>query len=491
MNLSLTTELKKSTTKRKTHQGARIDARCKVELPVEFQLNAGEQSKNIRARTANISLGGAFIKTNITVPVRSTLKLNTTFYNETNFCFHGKVVWKNKKGFALQFETINDSSRKYLWKIISNNLKDSLHCPFCGMIKTRKSKRCEKCFRSLDFTEDQAFTIYSKEVHTHCFDSINWATEYFNHTLETIEKKYLAGRINKNSLLKETLYAVREICSYCRTIETLLVNDCDLLHKMRQEFIEKTNRFMTKSYLVRWARTWPQGYPGDFKIIEDIYRNVPKSIGLGYLLDENFLNNALAYGVRGRKELLKKILLKEITNRKTLNILSVACGSCRDLFEIASELESSQAMITGIDLDSEALDFAADRFTHTGLKSNLILRKYNAIRMLSHEKNMREFGPQDIIYTLGLFDYVRDETLVRLMNSLYDLLNPQGKFICAFPNSEKYNIEEFNWIVDWPIIHRTKNDSAALFKKTSIPSRAVQVKTDRSGVIVFYIVTKD
>ena len=126
------------------------------------------------------------------------------------------------------------------------------------------------------------------------------------------------------------------------------------------------------------------------------------------------------------------LLKDELISRSNLKVLDVACGSCREVFELAPEIKSSGAKFTCVDLDPAALDFALDRFAYAGLSEEHVeLVQYNALRMFDLETAQTEFGMQDIIYSIGFFDYLPDDFLVKLLNSLYMLLNPGGKLIAC------------------------------------------------------------
>src|SRR4030067_328499 len=105
-------------------------------------------------------------------------------------------------------------------------------------------------------------------------------------------------------------------------METLSVYRNTAIKKGLWSIRDKTEFIMSKSYLVNRARTWPQGYQGDHKTLEGIYRNIPLSEGIGYYLDMYFLNVALANGVRNRIKKLEEILRKEIAAKDAPSILN-------------------------------------------------------------------------------------------------------------------------------------------------------------------------
>jgi extracellular factor (EF) 3-hydroxypalmitic acid methyl ester biosynthesis protein len=320
------------------------------------------------------------------------------------------------------------------------------------------------------------------------------ATELFNKKLEDIEKRCYDPTENPEELLKAIEKAVNEVLYICEEFEQR-VRDKDIIRDTRIEFREKTNPILSKSYCINRARTWPQGHQGDYKMLETIYRNTPLSEGIGYYMDLFTLNTPLAIAVRNRIKKLQDILRDELQRREKPSVLNIACGSCREVFELTPEIEKSGAKITCIDLDNDALSFAANRLSYTGispLTSNQVnLRKYNALRMFDDELNMNEFGKQDIIYSVGFFDYLPSDFLGNMLGALYNLLNPGGILITSFKDASRYRHQEYHWAVDWDgFLQRTEEDFRSIFSDAEIPDSAISEMREDSGVIVFYVITK-
>ncbi len=68
----------------------------------------------------------------------------------------------------------------------------------------------------------------------------------------------------------------------------------------------------------------------------------------------------------------------------------------REVFELATDIEKSGAKFTCIDLDNDALAFAANRLSYTNISpissNQVILPQIQRSRMFDHELNMSEFG---------------------------------------------------------------------------------------------------
>ena len=330
-----------------------------------------------------------------------------------------------------------------------------------------------------------------REKTEHHYNLLNEATLKFISTLGDIEKRYLNSQETPEELLNAITMATTNINHVCEQFERRVGHDSDIIKEARIEFRKKTDHVLSNSYVVNRTRTWPQGYQGDYKTLEFIYRNSPQSEGIGYYLDLYCLNATVAHAVRNRIKTLESILKEEISMRKRPAVLNVACGSCRELMGLSDVIINSNAKVTCIDFDNDALDFAQSRLYHTGALPQIELRKYNAARMFDHELNMAAFGKQDIIYSVGYFDYLETDFLVKMLSSLYMLLNPDGKLIMTFKDADYYKTQDYHWLIDWDgFLQRNENDFKRILKKAWIPDNALSQTRDKSGVIIFCTATK-
>ncbi|MCG2722488.1 MAG: class I SAM-dependent methyltransferase [Thermodesulfovibrionales bacterium] len=317
------------------------------------------------------------------------------------------------------------------------------------------------------------------------------ATEVFNKRLEALEKRCLDPDEKPEELLQATKEAIDDVLLSCAKFEQQ-VHDKDVIRSTRIRFREKTNAILSKSYCINRARTWPQGQQGDYKTLEIAYKNTPLSEGIGYYLDRYLLDADLGPAVRNRIQKLEGILREELRKREKPSVLNIACGSCREVFTLARDIEESGARFTCIDIDNDALSFSANRLSYTNISpltsNQVVLRKYNALRMFDHELNISEFGKQDIIYSVGFFDYLDSEFLARLFNSLYKLLNPGGLLITSFKDANRYRHQDYHWITDWDgFLQRNEEDFYRIFSDAEIPETSINETREDSGVIVFYL----
>lgn len=331
---------------------------------------------------------------------------------------------------------------------------------------------------------------YVREETDRYYTLLETATARFNRELEDLERRCSDPSGNPEQLRGATEEAIDNVLAACADFEQV-VKDKKIVRSARVSFHERTNPILSKSFCINRTRIWPQGSQGDYKTLEYAYKNTPLSDGIGYYLDLCLLNSTLGHAVRNRIKKLEELLSSEIRKRRKPHILNVGCGSCRELMGIAPEIMDSEAVVTCVDSDNDALAFAQDRLSYAGIISQVELRRYNALRMFDDETNMTEFGKQDIIYSVGLFDYLPSDFLIKLFAALYRLLNPGGKLIAAFKDAARYRSQDYHWIADWDgFLQRREEDFREILSGAGIPDGTVSETREETGAIVFYVITR-
>ncbi len=309
----------------------------------------------------------------------------------------------------------------------------------------------------------------------------------FNEAVKTIETQCAAPGADLGQLAEELKNQLQRVEQYCRALEQQFGDDREAIRRKQAEFRQRTSESFAKSYFMQRARTWPRGYPGDYEIIEKAYNNQPLSAGVGQLFDQYFLSTTLANGIRFRRARMREILAEEMRARRSARILNIGCGPCRELVELAAVIQETDARFTCLDFDAEALQYSAGRMRACGLQDRVEFRQYNALRLVNAERNVREFGRFDVIYAIGLLDYLTDDLLVRMLKSLYQTLQPGGVCIAVFKDSDRYDTTDYHWLVDWSgFLQRTRQESWRLIQAAGIPHNAVTVQRSQDDVMIFY-----
>ncbi|MBN2577672.1 MAG: class I SAM-dependent methyltransferase [Pirellulales bacterium] len=236
------------------------------------------------------------------------------------------------------------------------------------------------------------------------------------------------------------------------------------------------------------ARLKPRGYPGDYQLLAAIYDGTPKSRGLGGYLDLYFLNTTLGWAVKTRLQAVRRFLIEEVSHRRgNVSILNVACGPCREYREGLNAPEEGALHVTCLDSDQEALDYVRAHAAEMPGIHRLDCTCYNALRMSSSKANVAKFGRPDIIYSVGLCDYIPDKYLVAMLRGWRESLGEGGVVYVAFKDCRRYDKTEYQWMVDWFFLQRTEEECRGLFEQAGYDPGALEMARDESGVIMNFV----
>ncbi len=466
---------------------ARLDVRCKVRIPVRVRLWDRNEEIVLETVMRDISLHGALLSSSLSLEENKTIWLEAYLPDFGECVLEGRVIRKGADGVAIHFVNIDEASKTALWNFLKGKVSPLYECPYCGNPELING-RCDRCGLSTDIKHDQFLQRHEEEV-------VQWCSEYLDNATDELiaEMEKLETVLEQSSpqwIIKRIREIIDEFIEKAKRIE-YKIHDKSILRELRMRFQQRTDHIFSRSYLFNRVRTWPQGYQGDYKTLETIYRAMPLSKGLGYYFDYIAINSTLGQAVRNRIKRVETYLKEELMRRKSPRILNIACGSCRELVKIAPEISSSRARITCIDNDEDALAFAYSRLSYTGAIAFIDFRKYNALRMFDHEMNQTNFEPQDVIYSVGFFDYLQSDFLVKMFNSLYKLLKPGGRLIAAFKDAERYRPQCFHWLADWDgFLQRTETDFIGILKEAEIPMETIRTEKEDTGAIIFYLIDK-
>jgi|GEM_PF-709682 SAM-dependent methyltransferase len=468
---------------------ARMDVRTNIKIPVDILFGRNDIPPQ-RALTLNLGLNGAFINSETSIPEDTRIKLRADLPSYGEFVVDGRILRKEQAGVAVKFMNPDRNSKRLLWQYLKDKLPSEMTCPYCGHVNHIETGKCSRCGLTINFTSESFFDVHEEEIKERWTNYIDNATIELNESLASCEKKIDQGHADPEKTYSLIWGIIDKFLQKAEKFEHE-VRDIGTIRERQVAFRLMTNKMFSKSYFVNRARIWPQGYQGDYKTLEGIYRNISLSTGIGYYFDLFFLSVPLAYAVRNRIKKLEVLLREELENRNSPSILNIACGSCRELVGLTEGIKNSNAKIICVDSDNDALAFAHHRLSYSRVDGNMEFRRYNVIRMFDHELNMMEFGKQDIVYSVGLFDYLPTDFLIKLFGALYSLLNPGGKIIAAFKDAARYRSQEYHWFVDWDgFQQRSEEDFRGILFKSGIPDTMISEVRDESGIIVFYIISR-
>jgi extracellular factor (EF) 3-hydroxypalmitic acid methyl ester biosynthesis protein len=221
----------------------------------------------------------------------------------------------------------------------------------------------------------------------------------------------------------------------------------------------------------------PNGYAGDYEMMNMIHRNQPE----GRSLFEKLIHLLLvsqwpAKSVRNRIAHLGENLVNEAARLaragKTARILNVGCGPAKEIqdFLKATPL-SNQAEFTLIDFNEETLLHAGQKLVEAkrqfSRQTQIRTQQISVYELLKRTQRRSDDTEKfDLIYCAGLFDYLAPDTSRALMELWFDSLSPGGMMLIANMNDSKPFRNFIEFILDWQLIYR---NSAEIF--SLVPGR--------------------
>jgi SAM-dependent methyltransferase len=230
-----------------------------------------------------------------------------------------------------------------------------------------------------------------------------------------------------------------------------------------------------------WAYQKPLGYAGDFKLIEKIYNYHRSSVPHLVKWDDYFHSQKAPQAVRNRLSFFLDQLWKTKTdNPSATQVLNVASGPGRDMYEALRVIGASDLRIDCVDLDIHAIDFAKNlcqQFLH-----NINFIHKNIFRFITNTT-------YHLIWSAGLFDYFNDNLFKRTIRKLSKLLKPNGRMVIGnfSPDNSSRGYME---LCNWKLIHRSKQHLQQLAKECGFLDHQIRVEQEPEGINLFLILTK-
>jgi len=237
------------------------------------------------------------------------------------------------------------------------------------------------------------------------------------------------------------------------------------------------------------AYTKPRGYPGDYVVMDHIYRGTPAG-------DTRFGQMAHVLAVQIGQFVVQRKTFVGRAIRGTLlqadtgavpRIVSLGCGPAQEIVEIleAGALRGRPARFVLIDQDADALRLAGQRISTARLahedaqNTEVELRHQTVLRLLREDNPAQLLGEPDLIYSAGLFDYFGDRTCRALTQRLYAALRPGGLLLIGNMKAATDMIWPLELIADWSLHYRSAE--RVLDWAEGLPGAQISLATESTG----------
>ncbi len=270
---------------------------------------------------------------------------------------------------------------------------------------------------------------------------------------------------------------------------------------LREYSLRHLHQLLMQSPWMHRAQLKPLGYPGDYEIMNSVYGNHFRGQTLfAKAVDYAFAETPAAESVRTRKDLIKSQLAALLDSRpsdKPLRVLTIAAGPAQEIYELFEERKSveSPLEIVLFDQDKRALGYSYGRLRRiVGSKRfdrvKLIHLHDSIKRLLRDPTVFTNYGKFDVVYAVGLFDYLQLHTWVSLCRTLYETVAPGGVLYIGnmVPTNPSRWFMELH--LDWFLVYRNRSEMLEL-ARASAPEARVRILEEPTGVNPFVSLTKD
>lgn len=311
-----------------------------------------------------------------------------------------------------------------------------------------------------------------------------------NHALADVQREIAPDAIPQlhDSHHDRVLHAFEESQRACRQFEIDHQDDPSFIRAAQRGFLEETNSLFSQSWIGARARTKPNGFVGDYEMLIKLYDEATPARGLGGYLDLCIQDLPLARAVRTRLAAARRFLLEEIDARTgPVRILDVASGPCREYLDWPA-MPGRGIEVVAMDTDPQALTHVETNVC-PNVSEGTTLRpvRYNALRTSVADATIRQFGKFDVIYSVGLCDYLTDDQLVRMFAAWKETLQDGGVMYVAFKDSDRYDHTPYQWHLDWFFYQRTQQEALDLFAKAGFDVQEMEMTRDATGIITNFI----
>lgn len=256
---------------------------------------------------------------------------------------------------------------------------------------------------------------------------------------------------------------------------TALVNNLE--DEELEVFRDIIRESLNENTLIGHGFVKPYGYPGDYTLIHNIYKEYVNPDVRYTNWDRFFQDQAGAHAVRNRKAyFLARCAEIDIPGEGEKRVLILGSGPATDVHDYLKDHPESNIKFDLVDFDQNAIDFAKSQ----NLDFEDVI-SYIKINVLRYKPNHW----YDLIWSAGLFDYFKDKHFVYMINKYYKYLNEGGEFIIGNFSNSNPTRRLMEVLSDWYLNHRSKYDLLRMALEAETKEEQIEIEMEALGVNLF------
>jgi extracellular factor (EF) 3-hydroxypalmitic acid methyl ester biosynthesis protein len=247
-----------------------------------------------------------------------------------------------------------------------------------------------------------------------------------------------------------------------------------------------------------WRRSYekPLGYPGDHVVMNYVYSWKDEGETIAGKFAHRLGLDALEC-VATRMTMMQNIMAREINAKKSdeeVRIANLACGTAQEIVNILKQPSlDKRVTFSLVDQDEKALAHAYEHAypfsVRHGGKTSIQCFHSSFTELMKGGALTNHLPQQDVIYSVGLFDYLRAKRASSLVRSLYQYVRPGGLLVIG---NLKRSIDSGVWagemICDWTMFYRTEQEMRDMAE--GIQYETLEVLTDKTNRVYMLCIRK-
>ena len=270
-----------------------------------------------------------------------------------------------------------------------------------------------------------------------------------------------------------------EPLDYCEF--TSIVNNLDGAEI--DEFRKRIKTVLNDNTLIGHGFVKPFGYPGDFTLIDKIYKFQINEDPRYRNWDLFFQNQPGAIAVRNRKDFFLEYCKMLVAKKADPRVLILGSGPASDVYEFMSNYSGpSKISFDLIDFDQSAIDFSMEK--NSRFNGQITYNRINALRFNSYRL-------YDLIWSAGLFDYFKDKHFTFLIRKYINCLTDNGEMVISNFSTKNPTKRLMEVLSDWYLNLRTESDLFRIASEANIDKEMVSVEKEPLGINLFLKIRKN
>ena len=315
--------------------------------------------------------------------------------------------------------------------------------------------------------------------------------ELFKKNLLEVEENLRLKKIDEESAQE----IVNRVCNMViNAMREQIINNYEQENAIGTYVFRETFPFFMLSSFIDLAFRKSRGYHNDSYITEILSQNEPEGDGhLGIYIDRWIRSIPTCLALKNRGSIITatvKELAISCNVENPMPVTSIASGSANEILDLYINANPPNVHVTCVDTNYQPLAYAANLSHKLGFNKHITFIQDNIFLLAQGYSNIN-IPPQQMIYSLTIGNYLKDQEFIAILDWIYEHLLPKGTVILGNFNTSNPDRLLLEHILEWHFTYRSAEQLEKLFANSKFGSLPIEIEADEFGVELFVVCTKD